>query len=261
MATTERRRNGPEKASKGSDGTSLRGDDSTGSGREWRGRLEELREERRSRKRVMRRLKEPLIGLTLAGAAAPLAYGAKQMTPAQPGPKGDDTGQALRRAAALPEDIEDAVGQRWAESAEDQAREETVEGAMARYGIERDLAEAIYDNARAEDIEPDIAYGLVKTESTFREGVESWAGARGLTQVMVRTAQWMMPEIKNAQQLYDRDTNLQVGFRYLRYLLDKYDDDVRLALLAYNRGPGTVDRILDRGGNPDNGYAAKVLRG
>ena len=37
--------------------------------------------------------------------------------------------------------------------------------------------------------------------------------------------------------------------------------DVRLALTAYNRGTGTVDRVLEKGGDPDNGYAGKVLRG
>jgi soluble lytic murein transglycosylase-like protein len=71
----------------------------------------------------------------------------------------------------------------------------------------------------------------------------------------------MMPEIKQASQLFQPETNLRVGFRYLRYLIDKYEGDTELALLAYNRGPGTVDRILDRGGDPDNGYATKVLRG
>ena len=61
--------------------------------------------------------------------------------------------------------------------------------------------------------------------------------------------------------LFDRALNLDLGFRYLRSLIDKYDGNVRLALLAYNRGPGTVDRILARGGDPDNGYADRVLSG
>jgi soluble lytic murein transglycosylase-like protein len=58
--------------------------------------------------------------------------------------------------------------------------------------------------------------------------------------------------------LRDPETNLRVGFKYLRYLLDKYNGDENLALTAYNRGPGTVDKALRRGGNPDNGYAAFV---
>ncbi len=57
------------------------------------------------------------------------------------------------------------------------------------------------------------------------------------------------------KQLRDPDTNLRVGFKYLRYLMDKYDGNEKLALLAYNRGPGTVDKALKRGRNPDNGYA------
>ena len=47
----------------------------------------------------------------------------------------------------------------------------------------------------------------------------------------------------------------------VEHTFEQYDGDLHLALLAYNRGPGTVDRILDRGGDPDNGYAGKVLRG
>ena len=54
-------------------------------------------------------------------------------------------------------------------------------------------------------------------------------------------------------------TNLRVGFRYLRRLIRDFDGDVRLALLAYNRGEGTVSRLLRRGRDPENGYSGKVL--
>ena len=62
------------------------------------------------------------------------------------------------------------------------------------------------------------------------------------------------------EALYDESTNLRIGFRYLRTLIEKYNGNLELALLAYNRGPGTVDRVLKRGGNPDNGYPDMVLR-
>jgi soluble lytic murein transglycosylase-like protein len=63
------------------------------------------------------------------------------------------------------------------------------------------------------------------------------------------------------QQLYDRDTNLRLGFRYLRDLLDRYGANLRLALLAYNRGPGRVEELLGAGKDPQNGYATRVMKG
>ena len=129
---------------------------------------------------------------------------------------------------------------------------------VERFDITRDLAEDIYDVALEEGVEPRLAFGLVKTESTFREGAVSPVGARGLTQLMPRTARWLMPGT-TSQDLHDRRTNLRLGFRYLDQLIRKYRGDIKLALTAYNRGPGTVDRVLARGGDPDNGYAGKVL--
>jgi soluble lytic murein transglycosylase-like protein len=62
------------------------------------------------------------------------------------------------------------------------------------------------------------------------------------------------------EQLYDRDTNLRIGFRFLKSLLKQYRYDYHLALLAYNRGPGRVDSIVADGGDPANGYSDAVLR-
>ncbi len=125
------------------------------------------------------------------------------------------------------------------------------------YNVTPELAEKIGIAAAEFDIEPEIAFGLVRAESSFRNAATSPVGAVGLTQLMPRTASWIEPGVTRAQ-LRDPDTNLRVGFKYLRYLMDKYEGDARLALLAYNRGPGTVDRELRRGRNPDNGYAAFV---
>ena len=90
-----------------------------------------------------------------------------------------------------------------------------------------------------------------------RNAATSPVGAVGLTQLMPATARWMEPGVTRSE-LRDPETNLRIGFKYLRYLLEKYDGNENLALLAYNRGPGTVDKALKRGRDPDNGYAAFV---
>jgi soluble lytic murein transglycosylase-like protein len=209
------------------------------------------------RQDFFRRFRQPLIGLGLAGMALPMAQAATPKSD-EPAPDTDPADPATTAAAS--ENVEEGLVNRIAETREDAARTRQIEEAMAKYDISRELAEDIYDIAREQDIEPRLAYGLVKTESTFDERAVSHVGARGLTQLMPRTAAWLVPGTKT-EDLYDRQTNLRLGFRYLDQMIDKYKGDVRLALLAYNRGPGTVDKVLRNGGNPDNGYADKVLRG
>lgn len=121
------------------------------------------------------------------------------------------------------------------------------------------LAEQIHNAAVAEGIEPRVAFGLVQTESSFRRTAISSVGAVGYTQLLPSTANWIAPGTTRSQ-LFQPQTNLRVGFKYLNYLKDKYNGNMRLALTAYNRGPGTVDRLLKQGRNPENGYATKVLR-
>ncbi|HEX8432196.1 MAG TPA: transglycosylase SLT domain-containing protein [Longimicrobium sp.] len=130
----------------------------------------------------------------------------------------------------------------------------------ARYQIPADLAANIQDIARAEGIEPDLAFGLVRAESEFNRHAVSPVGAVGLTQLMPSTAKYFRVKGTTRHDLHDRDTNLRIGFRYLKTLVDKYDGDVRLALLAYNRGPDRVDQLVRRGIDPNNGYVEMVLR-
>jgi soluble lytic murein transglycosylase-like protein len=126
------------------------------------------------------------------------------------------------------------------------------------YTVPDELADKIYDAAVRNDIDPSIAFGLVRTESEFKDYATSRVGAVGLTQLMVPTARWFKRDA-TVSDLRDSETNLEIGFRYLNELIDRYDGNVELALTAYNRGTGTVDRVLERGGDPDNGYAGKVL--
>jgi soluble lytic murein transglycosylase-like protein len=136
----------------------------------------------------------------------------------------------------------------------------TVIANSSHYRIPADLAAKIYDIAVAEGIDPKIAYGLVRVESEFTNRAISSKGALGLTQVMPATARFFEPKLQRAD-LFDPETNLHIGFRFLKELIAKYDGDVDLALHAYNRGPGVVDKVKRRGGNPANGYARAVRSG
>jgi soluble lytic murein transglycosylase-like protein len=138
-------------------------------------------------------------------------------------------------------------------------RRKGIEQFATQYRISSDLAEQIRVAAQRSDIDAGIAFGLVQVESSFRRTAVSRAGAVGYTQLLPSTARWVAPGTTRGQ-LFQTETNLEIGFRYLRYLLDKYDGDIRLALTAYNRGPGTVDRLIRAGRNPENGYAERVLR-
>jgi soluble lytic murein transglycosylase-like protein len=126
--------------------------------------------------------------------------------------------------------------------------------------IPADLAASIYDIALSEGIDPALAFSLVRVESGFTRRAVSSAGAVGYTQVMPSTAHWLQRGLTR-DDLFTRDINLRLGFRYLRMMLEQYDGDLHLALLAYNRGPGRVDEILRAGGNPANGYSFNVRNG
>jgi soluble lytic murein transglycosylase-like protein len=129
-----------------------------------------------------------------------------------------------------------------------------------RFRIPVDLSESIYDAALAEGIAPELGYRLVQVESRFLRGAESHRGAVGLTQLRLPTARSYMPGVTE-KDLRKSDTNLRLGFRYLRDLLRRFDGDLELALVAYNRGPTIVDSIATSGGDPSNGYADLVLAG
>lgn len=130
----------------------------------------------------------------------------------------------------------------------------------ADYRIPADLARDIHDTAREVGLDPEIAFRMVEIESSFRRRAVSSAGAVGYTQIKPSTARWLKPSVTRAK-LFETRTNLRLGFRYLRILLDRHDGDVRLALLSYNRGPTRVGSDLAMGRDPSNGYARSVMAG
>jgi soluble lytic murein transglycosylase-like protein len=104
---------------------------------------------------------------------------------------------------------------------------------------------------------PLLVLGLIKVESGFNPRIVSRAGARGLMQVMPRTAQHM----KCTGDLFDPATNIDCGCRVLQTYLKRYDGDVIFGLAAYNAGPGNVNQAAKNKLSPFNlSYPERVLR-
>ncbi len=128
-----------------------------------------------------------------------------------------------------------------------------------RYGITAGMAGKVFDASLREGIDPELAFRLVRLESEFNEHAVSKVGALGLTQLMPSTAT-LFEKNASRERLFNGETNLRIGFRYLKTLLGEYHGDVRLALLAYNRGEDAVWRDVRRGVNPGNGYDRWVMQ-
>lgn len=130
----------------------------------------------------------------------------------------------------------------------------------SRYRIPGDMAARIYDHAVGEGIPPALGFQLVKIESRFMNSAQSYASAIGLTQLMLPTARAYEPTVTPAD-LMNPDVNLRIGFRYLKDLLKQYDNDLALALEAYNKGPTLVNAQLLGGMDVKGKYSQAVMRG
>jgi soluble lytic murein transglycosylase len=98
--------------------------------------------------------------------------------------------------------------------------------------------------ASAEGLEPELILAMISVESKGRKKAVSPKGAVGLMQIMPDTAKEVA--LKNGMpapsktDLFNPDTNIRLGVSYFASLLKRYNNDLTLALAAYNAGPGTV---------------------
>ncbi|QPC46083.1 lytic transglycosylase domain-containing protein [Mangrovibacillus cuniculi] len=100
-----------------------------------------------------------------------------------------------------------------------------------------DVKEIIHAASQKYNVPVRLIEAVIKQESGFRKDAVSSAGASGYMQLMPATAKYLgVTDIFNAEQ------NIMGGTKYLRQMLDKFGQNIELALAAYNAGPGNVDK-------------------
>lgn len=96
----------------------------------------------------------------------------------------------------------------------------TVDKYSQKYGVDKNLVLAI-----------------IKQESNFNPNAVSSAGAKGLMQLMDFNS-----EAYGLTNPYDIDQNIEAGVKHIKSYLDMYNGNLEMALMAYNGGPGTMER-------------------
>jgi soluble lytic murein transglycosylase-like protein len=81
---------------------------------------------------------------------------------------------------------------------------------------------------------------VVCQESRYNPKAKSPCGACGLMQLMPKTAKWM--GLKDGEDIFDPARNVDLGCKYLVWLMKRYQGDLRLVLAGYNAGPGNVTK-------------------
>ncbi|CAB5519049.1 Soluble lytic murein transglycosylase precursor [Pseudomonas putida] len=104
----------------------------------------------------------------------------------------------------------------------------------------RPYAELVAKAAEAHGVPQALLHALIKAESGYNPKARSPRGAAGLMQLMPDTAKEM-----GVKDVLDPASNLQGGARYLKRMLTLFDNDITLAVAAYNAGP---DAVISRGG-------------
>lgn len=104
--------------------------------------------------------------------------------------------------------------------------------------------EQVLVSAKKHNIDPFLVFAIIKAESRFEPGAISRRGAKGLMQIMDTTGEWGASELGlsdfTTDQLFDPNTNIDIGCWYVARLIRQYDGHIPTLLAAYNAGTGNV---------------------
>ena len=137
-------------------------------------------------------------------------------------------------------------------------------------------SEYVEKYAKEYNIDKYLVYAIIKAESNFEEEAKSASNAIGLMQIMEATAMETANKIDldvSENDLFNPELNIKIGLKYFTTLLEKYNNNYNLAIIAYNAGIGNVDKWIQDGiikadgtdienvpFKETNNYVRKILR-
>ncbi len=118
------------------------------------------------------------------------------------------------------------------------APSEQKQASKSNSKVSSDYHSIVHEKAANYNLDPSLIKAVIKTESNWNSRAISRKGAMGLMQLMPATAGDM-----NVSNPFDPEENIEGGTKYLKYLLERFNGDLTLALAAYNAGPKTVEKF------------------
>jgi soluble lytic murein transglycosylase-like protein len=126
------------------------------------------------------------------------------------------------------------------------------------------LAKEIYRAGNKYGLDPMLILSVITVESSFNKDAVSPMGARGLMQLLPATARNVSLELgveyNGHKTLHDVRSNITLGTYYLSKLSERYNNNMKLYLAAYNYGPEHIDRVIREEGDVPAGYAGKIIK-
>ncbi len=135
--------------------------------------------------------------------------------------------------------------------------------------------ECIYKCSEECEIDPLLVLAIIRVESNFKKDSVSLSQAKGLMQLMDSTADELATKLNMNEDydIFNAETNIELGTTYMSNLLTYYNNNIYLALAAYNAGIGNVNKWIEKGTIKKDGsdienipfketrnYVRKVLR-
>ncbi|MFA6316068.1 MAG: lytic transglycosylase domain-containing protein [Elusimicrobiota bacterium] len=124
-------------------------------------------------------------------------------------------------------------------------------------GVIGQTIQTVWDEVKRYSLDPTLVLSVILQESRYDPNAKSYVGAKGLMQIMPGTGRDL--GLRSTSDFYDPVKNVKAGIRYLAEMMERFNGNVKMALAAYNAGPGAVEKY---NGVPPyketKGYVAKI---